>query len=62
MIRVGPDHYEDSLQHPNASEMDFTGRPMHGFVSITKAGITSDDDLKYWIGLGLKYARSLLSK
>lgn len=30
MVRVGPDHYEDALQHPDASEMDFTGRPMRG--------------------------------
>ncbi len=62
MIRVGPDRYEDALEQPHASEMDFTGRPMRGFVSIARDGISTDEDLKYWIDLGLKYARSLPPK
>ncbi len=59
MVRVGPEKYEEALTLPFASEMDFTGRPMRGFVSVDDEGIENDDDLKSWIGLGLKYARSL---
>ena len=62
MVRVGPERYEKALEHPDASEMDFTGRPMKGFVSIHELGIEDEDGLKYWIELGLKYARSLPPK
>jgi len=32
MVRVGPDAYDDALQRPYAREMDFTGKPLKGFV------------------------------
>jgi TfoX/Sxy family transcriptional regulator of competence genes len=62
MVRVGKQRYESALEHPDASEMDFTGRPMRGFVSVLEDGIADEDGLKYWIDLGLKYARSLPAK
>ena len=62
MVRVGPKRYESLLEHPDASEMDFTGRPMRGFVSVSNNGIADEEGLKYWIDLGLKYARSLPAK
>ena len=33
MVRVGADGLEDALDQPHARPMDFTGRPMKGFVS-----------------------------
>lgn len=62
MVRVGPDRYEAALGHPDASEMDFTGRPMRGFVSVSSDGITENDRLQYWIDQGWKYAKSLPAK
>ena len=38
MVRVGADGLEDALDQPHARPMDFTGRPMKGFVFVD-AGI-----------------------
>jgi len=34
MFRVGPDHFEAALAVDGTRPMDFTGRPMKGFVEI----------------------------
>ena len=62
IVRVGADHYEEALQFPHAREMDFTGRPMRGFVVVSSDGVASDDDLNEWAQRGLKFALSLPSK
>ena len=62
MVRVGPDKYETLVAKPNAREMDFTGKPMRGFVYVGSEGLLSDEDLTRWIGDGTAYARSLPGK
>lgn len=62
IVRVGPEKYEDSLTHPHVRMMDFTGRPMRGFVVVEPAGVAGDDGLLFWLERGLKYARSLPAK
>jgi TfoX/Sxy family transcriptional regulator of competence genes len=32
MVRVGPDAYDDLVGGPHVREMDFSGRPMTGWV------------------------------
>ncbi len=56
VVRVGPDRYGEALARPHARPMDFTGRPMKGFVFVGQAGIESDESLAEWLELGLKYA------
>jgi TfoX/Sxy family transcriptional regulator of competence genes len=62
MVRVGPDRYETLVVEPSARAMDFTGRPMKGFVFVASEGLDSDGDLLRWIGHGAAYARSLPAK
>jgi TfoX/Sxy family transcriptional regulator of competence genes len=38
MVRVGPDAYERALARPHARPMDFTGRPLTGYVYVGAAG------------------------
>ena len=60
MARIGPEVYEASLKEKGSRKMDFTGKPMKGFVYIYSDGIDNDDDLKYWISKALdfnQYAR-----
>ena len=38
MVRVGPAAYDDAVGRPHAQMMDFTGRPMKGFVFVEPAG------------------------
>lgn len=58
IVRVGPDRYEEALARPHARPMDFTGRPMKGFVFVGPAGLESDETLAEWLEMGLKYVRS----
>ena len=59
MVRPGPDKFEDALVLPHARPMDFTGRPMKGFVYVGPEGITTDADLAEWVERGAAFARSL---
>ena len=55
MLRVGADKYEHALTQSHAGEMDFTGRPMKGFLYITWQGIADDEDLSSWLELSLGF-------
>jgi hypothetical protein len=55
VLRVGADRYEQALTQPHAKEMDFTGRPMKGFLYITWEGIEADEDLSSWLDLSLGF-------
>jgi TfoX/Sxy family transcriptional regulator of competence genes len=59
MLRVGADAYEDALRQPNARPMDFTGRPLRGFVYVGRAGYRSDADLAAWIAQAVHYVSEL---
>ena len=62
MVRVGSENYEKDLSKPHARKMEFTGRPMKGFITIDAEGLEDDKMLKVWIKQGLDYAGSLPAK
>ena len=62
MARVGPAEYVTALQQPHDREMDFTGKPMKGYVYVGPAGIESDADLRKWIRLCMRFNKSLPAK
>ena len=55
MARIGPDAYEDALTRKGCRPMDFTGRPMRGFVFVELEGLKSDKNLTFWLELALAY-------
>ena len=55
MARVGEGYYAQALSAQHAREMDFTGRPMKGFVFVETLGIDMDEDLDYWVELCLDF-------
>jgi hypothetical protein len=55
MARVGPDNYESSLKKKGARKMDFTGKPMVGYVFVNPKGIEKDSELTDWVNLCLEY-------
>lgn len=59
MARVGPDRYAGALNRPHARKMDFTGRPLNGFVYVAPAGFESDAELADWVALCVSFAGSL---
>lgn len=62
MLRVGPDQYETALNQRYAKPMDFTGRPLKGFVYVMPDGIKTKRDLTRWIGMGLDFVENLPAK
>ena len=55
MARIDPGFYEAALQKKGCSEMDFTGRPMKGFVFVGPEGTGTKKELQYWIELALEF-------
>jgi hypothetical protein len=62
MARVGPAGHDPALERPGARPMDFTGRPMKGFLIVAPEGIDSDEELAAWLAECLAFARSLQPK
>jgi TfoX/Sxy family transcriptional regulator of competence genes len=62
MVRVGPARHEESLARPHARPMDFTGKPMAGYVYVAPAGFAADRDLERWVRLGAAFAATLAPK
>jgi len=42
LVRVGPGRHDEALARPHARIMDFTGRPMKGWIFVAPSG-TEDD-------------------
>ena len=62
MIRVGPNQYERVLQMKHARKMDFTGRPMKGFIFVDPEGWKTTRGLHKWLTLGLSFTATLPKK
>ena len=62
VIRVGPEHYEEALREPHARPMDFTGRPIKGFVYVGPKGYKQESSLLKWVKLGADFSGALPEK
>ena len=55
MIRLDPNQYEELLEKPGVHPMDFTGKPMKGYVFVDIEELKSKKQLEYWMTLALQY-------
>jgi hypothetical protein len=55
MARIGEEAYQSAIHKKGCHPMDFTGRPMKGYVFVDPSGIDLDEDLEYWIDLCLSF-------
>jgi TfoX/Sxy family transcriptional regulator of competence genes len=63
MARIDPEAYESALRRKGCTPMDFTGRPMRGFVFVQPEGLATKRDLKSWLELALDFnPRAVSSK
>ena len=63
MARVGKDAYVASLARKHVHEMDFTGKPMVGYVFVrSSAGLAKESELAFWVRLCEQYASTLPPK
>jgi TfoX/Sxy family transcriptional regulator of competence genes len=59
MVRVGPDRHEEALARPHARPMDFTGRPMKGYVFVAPAGCRTAKAIKPWADWAMSFVATL---
>lgn len=55
MAKIGEEAYVEEIKKETTLPMDFTGRPMKGFIFVTPDGLDLDEDLEYWVDRALEY-------
>jgi TfoX/Sxy family transcriptional regulator of competence genes len=55
MCRIDPALHEMAIGKKGCRTMDFTKRPMSGYVLIDESGMKSKKDFDYWIDLALDF-------
>src|SRR6266498_3293334 len=55
MLRIDPAKYEELIEKEGCRPMDFTGKPMKGYVFVDKDVLKTKKQLQYWINLALEY-------
>lgn len=55
MARIGEMAHDANIDKKGCHPMDFTGRPMRGYVFVTPEAFDTDDELAYWLNLCLDF-------
>lgn len=58
MVRLDPDEAEQLLGRAHVSPMDFTGKPMRGFLFVEAEGVAKDQSLRDWVDRCVAFAES----
>lgn len=58
MVRVPIDEFDAALRKPNVRPMDFTGKPLKGFVYVSPSGFATAASLRMWLTRGERAAKS----
>src|SRR5687767_14414542 len=59
MARIGPDRYERALSKAHVRPMDFTGRPMKGYVFVDVPSLRTQKSLAAWVTQCLEFVSTL---
>jgi TfoX/Sxy family transcriptional regulator of competence genes len=59
MLRLGADGADAALDEPHTRPMDFTGRPLTGYVYVASEGVETDAELGRWIDRALGFVATL---
>jgi hypothetical protein len=62
MVRLGPEEYPRALAEPYVRPMDFTGKPLKGFIYVDADGIATDAQLDAWLDRGRAFVSTLPPK
>ena len=55
MVRIDPAKYDEAMEKEGCKPMDFTGKPMKGYVFVAIDALNTRKKLEYWIRLALEY-------
>ena len=59
MVRVGKDAHDEAVARRGARIMDFTSRPMRGWIAVAPEGFASEAELDAWVDHGVACAEGL---
>ena len=62
VFRVGPERYEKALSQPYTRPMNFTGRPLKGFVFVGPNGYKTDKAFAKWVTQAAEFVMTLPHK
>jgi TfoX/Sxy family transcriptional regulator of competence genes len=62
MVRVGPAAYEDALAKPHARIMDFTKKPLKGYLYVGPKGVATAAALREWLARATDFVGTLPPK
>lgn len=62
MVRVGKERNDEALAKPHVRPMDFTGKPMAGYVFVAPRGCNTAAMLTGWIDWGAEFVATLPNK
>ena len=62
IVRVAPSDGEAALAEPHVRPMDFTGRPMKGWLFVGPGAVSNEEALRAWVDRGVGFAASLPKK
>ena len=55
MCRIDPNLHETVVEKLGCRTMDFTKRPMKGYIMIEEIGMKTQQDFDYWINLAMDF-------
>jgi hypothetical protein len=59
MVRIGKLPYQELLGQKGSRQMDFTGKPMRGFLFVDPDGFDTEEDLGFWTQKALEFNKLL---
>lgn len=59
VVRVGPQANDRALKAPHTRPMDFTGKPMKGYIYVSPSGTRTVAQLRGWLTRGRTFVASL---
>ena len=61
MCRIDPSFHDQAVEKTGCRTMDFTKRPMKGYVMVDDSGMKTKKDFDYWINLALDFNKKAKS-
>lgn len=62
LLRVDPARTEALVDDPLVRRFEMRGREMDGWLHVDERAVSSEPDLRSWVGHGVTFARSLPAK
>ena len=61
MCRIDPELHESVVEMQGCRTMDFTKRPMKGYIMVDETGMEKKKEFDYWIDLAIDYNKKAKS-